>query len=188
MFLRARRLAVPALVAFSLSACSSIGSNSATPALSNQANATGVHVLFRKSTIDMSKAPASTPFLISFVEAGVAQGGVPCINCVSGAQTGDNIGLTGPGNYVPSGAAWQYSLAFTNLSFKGTCKLAWSITHGTKVIDKFSASLKLTQAGGFVLYGLNRARPSYSGAALLTGKVQCGSGAAQTAQAPLYYQ
>jgi hypothetical protein len=134
---------------------------------------------------DASKAPA---FLISFVGAGEAQSGVPCIDCVSGAQTGDNVGLSGPGNYVPSAATWQYTLAYTNIKFKGKCTLAWAITNGADVVDKFSVSLKLTQTGGFVLYGLNRVRPKYSGPAELTGRVTCGSAPAQTAQAPMLFQ
>lgn len=123
---------------------------------------------------------------MNFVSNGPAQGGVPCIACVNGAQTNDNIGLTGPSSYVPKGATWEYSVSFTDISYKGKCKLAWSITSGKKIIDSFSATIKLTSAGGFVLYALNRARPSYSGLAQLTGKVTCGS--SQILQAPLEFQ
>ncbi len=130
----------------------------------------------------------SKPFLINFVSDGLAQGGVPCFSCVSGAQTQDNIGLTGPSSYVPTGAEWQYTLSFTNISFKGKCKLAWAIASGKKVIDQFAVSLNIPQSGGYVLYGLNRSRPTYSGSALLTGKVTCGKGASQTAQTPMYFQ
>jgi hypothetical protein len=125
--------------------------------------------------------------LINFVSDGPAQGGVPCINCVGGASSSDNIGLTGPSSYVPSGATWQYTLSFTDITFKGKCKLAWAITSGKKTIDSFSATLTLTSAGGFVLYALDRNRPKYSGAATLTGKVTCGANA-QTLQAPLEFQ
>jgi hypothetical protein len=131
---------------------------------------------------------AAPAFLMSWVGAGEAQGGVPCIDCVAGAQTGDNMGVTGAGNYVPKGATWQYTIAYTNLSFKGTCTLAWAITSGSKTVDKFSAPLTLDQAGGFVLYGLNRARPKFSGTAVLTGRVTCGKGAAQTAKANMIFQ
>jgi hypothetical protein len=125
--------------------------------------------------------------LINFVSDGPAQGGVPCINCVNGASSSDNIGLTGPSSYVPTGATWQYSLSFTDISYKGKCKLAWAITSGKKVIDSFSATLNLTSSGGFVLYALNRARPNYSGSATLAGKITCGS-TSQMVQAPLEFQ
>ncbi len=128
------------------------------------------------------------PWIMGFVAAGEAQGGVPCISCVNGAQTGDNVGLTGPGNYVPAGATWQYSIAYTNVAFKGTCKLAWAIASGAKKVDAFAATVNLTQTGGFVLYALNRNRPKFSGKAVLAGRVTCGKGAAQTSTAPLVFQ
>lgn len=131
-----------------------------------------------------TKAPA---ILINFVSDGPDQSGVPCIGCVSGAETSDNIGLTGPSSYVPSGATWEYALSFTDISYKGKCKLAWAITSGKKTIDSFSATLKLTSSGGFVLYALGRSRPKYSGPATLTGKVTCGKGS-QSLQAPLHFQ
>ena len=130
----------------------------------------------------------SMPFLINFVSGGEAQGGVPCVSCVSGAQTKDNVGLTGPDSYIPAGATWQYTLSFTDITFKGTCKLAWAIAAGKKVIDQFAVTVKIPQAGGFALYGVNRGRPSYSGSAVLTGKVTCGSGAPQTTQTALLFE
>lgn len=130
----------------------------------------------------------STPFLINFVSDGPAQKGVPCFSCVSGAQTKDNVGLTAPDSYIPTGATWQYTLSFTDITFKGTCKLAWAIAAGKKAIDQFAVSVKITEAGGFALYGVNRGRPSYSGSAVLTGKITCGSGAPQTTQTTLLFE
>jgi hypothetical protein len=131
---------------------------------------------------------AKTPsFIINWVSAGAAVGGVPCISCVSGASNGDSIGLPGPSSYVPTGSTWQYDMSFTDISFTGNCKLAWSIAAGSKVLDAFSQKTKVEQAGGFVLYGFNRKRPSYSGSAVLAGKVTCGAGS-QTTQAALYFQ
>ncbi len=132
-----------------------------------------------------AKGPA---FLIDFVEAGLAQGGVPCITCVDGASTQDNIGLTGPVSYVPKKTEWQYSLSFSVAKLKATCKIAWAITAGKKLIDSFAVNAKIDQTGGYVLYGLDRKRKSYSGAAQLTGKVTCGKAGSQTAQAPLYFE
>jgi len=143
------------------------------------------HVAFGR--LRMHPNAGDPPFLIGFVTAGEAQGGVPCISCVNGAQTGDNIGLSGPGNYVPASATWQYTLSFTNMAFTGKCKLDWAITSGAKTIDAFSYDATLTQTGGFFLYGIDRNRPKYNGKALLTGTVKCGGGPIQTVTAPLIF-
>ncbi|HEV3090510.1 MAG TPA: hypothetical protein VGX91_03600 [Candidatus Cybelea sp.] len=129
----------------------------------------------------------SPPILINFLANGPNQGGVPCINCVNGASTSDNVGMTGPSSYVLSNFVWQYALSFTDISYKGKCKLSWAIAAGQKTIDSFSASLNLTSAGGFVLYAVARPRPKYSGAATLAGKVTCGK-TAQSLKAPLQFE
>ncbi len=172
-----------------LAACSGGGGRPATPvsdaSLGSAPDVAGGHGVFHPMSIHPN---ANSPaILINFVSNGPAQGGVPCINCVSGAQSSDNIGLTGPSSYVPSGANWQYSLSFTDLTYKGKCKLAWTIASGKKTIDSFSATLNLTTSGGFVLYALNRSRPKYSGAATLTGKVTCGK-ENPSLQVPLEFQ
>lgn len=145
----------------------------------------GGRVVFQK--MQVAPAAGAPALLMNFVADGPAQGGVPCIGCVSGATTNDNIGMTGPSSYVPSGAGWQYAISFTDVSYKGKCKVSWTIVSGKKTIDTFSASFNLTSAGGFVLYALNRSRPKYSGPATLTGKYACGSNSA-SAKAPLYFQ
>jgi hypothetical protein len=95
--------------------------------------------------------------------------------------------MAGPSSYVFSGSRWQYALSFTNISYKGKCKLAWAITAGKRTIDSFAATLNLATSGGFVLYALNRSRPKYSGAATLTGKVSCGKNT-PSLQTPLEFQ
>ncbi len=169
-----------------LAACSGAANGGSVPSALNSApQVTGGHEIFRKLSIQPDAGAPAT--LMNFVSNGPAQGGVPCIACVSGASSNDTVGLTGPSSYVPSGATWQYALSFTDLSYKGKCTLAWAITAGKKTIDSFSASFKLTSAGGFVLYGVDRGRPKYSGAATLTGKYTCGNNS-QSARAPLYFQ
>ncbi|HVR46947.1 MAG TPA: hypothetical protein VMT95_10005 [Candidatus Binatia bacterium] len=126
-------------------------------------------------------------FLMNFVANGPNQGGVPCISCVAGATTNDTIGMTGPSSYVTSGSYWQYTISYTDIHYVGYCKLVWDITSGKKTIDKFSKTLHLTTAGGFVLYAIARPRPKYSGPATLTGTVTCGKDT-QSAQAPLEFQ
>lgn len=216
MFFDARRCLAMSLVALLLSACSGGMVGSSTPsASSNQSDrastsSSGADDLVlsmqtAKAALDaaplvtspgralMGRIPIrpnakAAAFLIDFVAAGEAQGGVPCISCVNGASTGDNIGLTGPVNYVPKGGTWQYTLSFSVLKLDTKCKLAWAITSGKKVIDSWSVDLKVKGKGGYVVYGLNRPWPSYSGSALLTGKVTCGKAGSQTTQAPLYFQ
>ncbi|MFY9740233.1 MAG: hypothetical protein WAK11_14460 [Candidatus Cybelea sp.] len=112
---------------------------------------------------------------------------MPCIDCVYGASSSDNIGLTGPSSYVLSNTYWQYEISFTDVSYKGKCKLSWTITSSRKTIDSFSASLNPTSSGGFVIYAVARSRPSYSGPATLTGKYDCGKNSAST-QEPLYFE
>jgi hypothetical protein len=214
MFSRAPRYLLLASMALLVTACSGTATGTpASPELSSQAKALAPQendseIVSRTVEDALDTAPIvagpgreavgrlpyhvhaaqGLAFVISFVGAGEAQGGVPCISCVSGAQTGDNIGLTGPGNYVPSGATWQYTIAYTNLTFTGKCTLAWAITHGATVVDKFSKILPIPKAGGFVLYGLNRLRPKFSGSATLTGRVTCGSLPRQIAIAPLVFE
>jgi hypothetical protein len=133
-------------------------------------------------------SPDTVPaFLVNFVAAGPYQTGVPCYKCVKGAQTTFNIGLSAPYNYVTSGSTWQYVASFTTVTFAGSCKIAWTITSGQKVIDSFSTTATGVVAHGSYIYGFNRTRPTYSGAATLSSKVTCKAGS-QTATAPMYFQ
>jgi len=211
MLVYARRSLLLSIVV-ALAACSGTGNTGTSPGLSEAGPAVNAaHAALSQTSSDelvlavLDSAPEvsggreitrrlsfspnakSSPVLINFVSDGPAQGGVPCINCVNGASSSDNIGLTGPSSYIPTGDTWQYSLSFTDISYKGKCKLAWAITSGKKVVDSFSATLNLTSSGGFVLYALNRARPQYSGSATLTGKITCAS-TTQMVKAPLEFQ
>lgn len=178
------------LLTLGLVACAGAGQTATTPlagvaqTVRTQSDANGV-LVFQKTAI---KPKAGAPALMmNFIANGPNQGGVPCINCVNGASSTDNIGLTGPSSYVSSNAYWQYEISFTNVSYKGKCKVSWTITSGKKTIDSFSASFKLTSSGGFVLYAVARSRPTYSGSATVTGKYACGTHSAST-QEPLYFE
>ena len=126
-------------------------------------------------------------FLINFVANGPSQGGVPCASCVNGASTTNNLGLTGPSSYVLKNFYWEYQISFSDLTYVGKCKLAWGITAGKTVLDKFSTTATIKSAGGWYIYFFSRPRVKYSGPALLIGKVTCGK-SAQTLQAPLEFQ
>ena len=153
--------------------------------LDSAPEANGGSMIFRKMAMHPdAKAPA---WLMNFVAAGPNQGGVPCIGCVNGASTSYSVGMTGPTNYVAANFVWQYEISFTDVTYKGSCKLAWAITSGKTTIDSFSKTLKLTSSGGFVFYAISRSRPKYSGPATLTGKVTCGK-ASQSSQAPLQFE
>jgi hypothetical protein len=194
-----RALLLSTVLAFA--ACSGIGANGTTPStvpgesasipssidavLDSAPEVAGGHFAFQKFSVRPdAKAP---PMLMNFVSNGPNQGGVPCINCVLGASSGDNIGMTGPSSFVLKNAGWQYEMSFTDISVTGKCKLAWAITSDKKTIDSFSATLNLTSAGGFVLFGVARNRPKYSGPATLTGKATCGKNSGKL-NAPLYFQ
>jgi hypothetical protein len=134
---------------------------------------TGVELRAFPVPAGVSRAAATPSFFANFVASGIATGGVPCFSCVSGVPSA--LGIPDPFNYVPSSTTMQYNVAWTNLTFKGTCTVYISITSGTKVVD--SASFKvpgITSEGGYDI-GVNRPRPTYSGAALITGKVKCGA-------------
>ena len=124
---------------------------------------------------------------MNFISNGPAQGGVPCIACVNGASSSDTVGLTGPSSYVYAGQVWQYTISFTDLSFKGKCKIAFTIASGKKTIDSFTSSVNLTSAGGFVIWGIDRNRPKYSGSATVTGKYTCGKESGSQS-APIEFQ
>ncbi|MBV8068079.1 MAG: hypothetical protein JO113_08870 [Candidatus Eremiobacteraeota bacterium] len=188
-------------IAVALAACSSAGTTGTVPSAANgqqqsvadglgavldsAPEAAGGRVLIQKLSIHpKGGVPA---ILINFLANGPNQAGVPCIDCVNGASTQDNVGLTGPQNYVLTNFVWQYGISFTDISYKGKCRLAWAITAGKKIIDSFSAKLTLTSSGGYVLYALARPRPKYSGAATETGRVSCGKGS-QSLQVPLYFE
>lgn len=198
MFLHHMRV-VPLIVA--LASCSGnyagteappTGNNTASAApatlndvLDSAPEASGGKAIFKKLPIRPNTA--APPILINFVADGPNQGGVPCIDCVNGASTSYNIGMTGPSSYVLSNFTWQYALSFTDISYKGKCKLAWAITNGKNTIDSFSKTLTITSSGGFIIYALARSRPKYSGAATLTGKVTCGK-TSGSLQSPLQFE
>ena len=134
---------------------------------------TGVSIRAFPMPVELSQAAKATAFFANFVAAGIAQSGLPCFNCVTGVPSA--LGIPDPYNYVPSNTVMQYNVAWTNLTYKGTCTVSISITSGKKVID--SASFNVTGingAGGYDI-GLNRPRPTYSGPALITGRVKCGT-------------
>ncbi len=138
--------------------------------------------------LDLQPRETAPLFLAGSLGAGPAQTGVPCIACVKKVPTKNNIGLTGPSNYVPTGAVWQYTLSMTDITFVGGCKLSWAISAGRKVIDTFaSPTITFKTGGGYALYGYNRNRPNYSGPAILLGKVLCG-GIPSSTQMNIYFQ
>jgi hypothetical protein len=176
-------------VAVALSACSSSQTpplqSNAESALSSAAELSNGHLTFQKISIRPDAGAPAT--MMNFIANGPNQGGVPCIACVGGASSNDTIGLTGPSSYVRTNASWQYDISFTDLSYKGKCTVAFAITSGKKTIDSFSASFALTSAGGFVIYGIGRSRPKYSGPATVKGSYTCGKNKGSTTE-PLYFE
>lgn len=184
------RLAVLALPVFALSACYVNTANSGASAVPVSAPVDGTsfaspsRILFHPLAFTPN---ATQAILLDFVATGPAQSGVPCVSCVQGVSGGDSIGLTGPSNFVLKHIPWQYSIAFTDVSYKGSCTLSWIVANGAKTIDSFAATVKIQKAGGWYLYGTNRNPVTYSGPATLTGKVACGSHK-QSTTAPMAFQ
>jgi hypothetical protein len=181
------------LLAFPLIAlCGCMSSPVATPAAPSMA---GGQSALAAGQLWMAKGPAGTipapasakgpKFLLNFVAAGAPLGNIPCFSCVNGTEAG-TLGIPVPDNDVPPDTSWDYFMSFTSVSYTGKCKLAWSITSGKKVIDKFSGPATLGSTGPY-FYGTSRNRPGYSGSAVLTGKVTCG-GKSQTTTAPMTFQ
>jgi hypothetical protein len=129
-----------------------------------------------------------TKFLPNFVTVGPAQTGTPCFSCVKGAQTTDNIGLTVPFNYITTTEEPQYAISFSNISNKANCTLSWSIAAGKTILDHFAVIVKTPTVNSSYIYGVNRARPKYSGAAILSGKVLCTGAGFDIVTAPLIFQ
>jgi hypothetical protein len=177
-------------LALALAACGGTAQTVTAPAVGAQTAAAqpagSGQLIFRKMDI---KPDAAAPALImNFIATGPNQGGVPCINCVYGASSADNVGLTGPSSYVLSNFTWQYEISFTDINYKGKCKVSFTIVSPSKkTIDSFAGSFSLPSAGEFALYAIARSRPSYSGAATVTGKYVCGKNSAST-QEPIYFE
>ena len=81
----------------------------------------------------------------------------------------------------------QYNVAWTNLTFDGTCTVYITITAGKTKLDSAKFTVPgVSGAGGYDI-GLDRARPTYSGPAVITGKVKCGS-SSSSVKANLIFQ
>ncbi len=109
-------------------------------------------------------------FYANLVASGEDVAHVPCFGCVD--DTAGTFGLPVSFNYVPSGSTWQYNVAWTNLSFSGTCAVSYAVASGTTVISKNSAKVKVSGEGGYD-WAWASAPVTFSGAAVLTGKVVC---------------
>lgn len=132
-----------------------------------------------------AKAPA---ILMNFVATGFPYRGLPCFTCVKGVQTKDNIGLPGPYNDIPRGDHWMYTASYTDVSYKGNCKLAVAITNKSKTIDKFSTTAKNNKPTYYYMYWDTRKFPKYSGPATVTASLTCGSVGTQKTSASIFFE
>lgn len=151
--------------------------------------ATPVRTVSRAMPQALLAGSASEPLILAtMVETGLNQTGVPCINCVSGAQTSANVGLTYPLSYVAATVpSLQYVFFFSDFNFTGKCKFSVTVTAGTTVL--FNAPFSLNVTPGFQTYSATGgSRPSYTGPALLVGKIVCPHTAVTTAKSTMYFQ
>jgi len=153
-------------------------------ALATAPQASGVRGAFVSSP-----RPADTGaplFIVNFVSAGGNQTGVPCINCVEGGAT-PNIGLPMPYNAVGSGTTMTYTLSTSINSASGTCTAAVSVAAGKTKL--FAASDKLTGLSGgpgTIELWFTQAPITYTGVAILAGKLTC-NGQTSVVKAPLLF-
>jgi hypothetical protein len=116
--------------------------------------------------------PGVTPtFFANFVASGLNAANVPCFNCVLG--TPGTFGLPAPFNYVTTGSYWQYNISWTNLTYSGSCTASYAVAAGKTSISKNSVKLNVSGEGAYD-WGWVANPITYSGPAVLTGKVACG--------------
>jgi hypothetical protein len=148
---------------------------------------TAANVKARAVRMAIGRLPAGSPaFFANNVMTGAAVNGVPCFSCVEGAP--DNaLGIPSPFNYIPSGTVQQYNVSWTDLTYNGACTVFVSVASGKTVIG--SAQFKATGITGPGAYdlGFNLASTTFSGSAMATGKVKCGS-KTSTASAPVIFE
>lgn len=132
-----------------------------------------------------AKAPA---ILMNFVATGYPYKGLPCFTCVKGVQTKDNIGLPGPYNDIPHGKSWMYTVSYTDVSFKGNCKLAVTIASKNKTIDNFSTTAKNNKPTFYYMYWNTRKFPKYTGSATVTASLSCSGAGSQSTSAQIFFE
>jgi hypothetical protein len=134
-------------------------------------------------------AKATTPqTLLNFIATGYPEKGLPCFGCVKKVHTKADVGLPGPFNYVYHGDRSLYIVSFTDVSFKGNCKLAVAVTSKKTVIDKFGTTAKNNKPNYYYLYWNTRSFPSYSGLATMTASLSCPHNGTQKTSAPIFFE
>lgn len=139
---------------------------------------------FVPMTMRMRPTAGTPTFFVNFVATGLNAANVPCFNCADG--TPNTIGLPAPYNYVTTGSTWQYNVSWTNISSTGTCVVSYAVTSGKTKIS--GASTKVNESGGGAYDWGWQAKPvTYSGPAVVTGKVVC-NGKFSKATAKMIFQ
>ena len=146
------------------------------------------HVAAKPMPAVRTAITAATPFFINFIETGYSQSNLPCFSCVNGGQS-DTLGTSVPYNYVYQGSYQNYLISWTSLNFSGNCRVAFTITAGKTLIDKFGYTFTGIGDGAFDAW-FDRAATGYSGPALVTGKLYCWGSTTRTltAKVPVLFQ
>jgi len=131
---------------------------------------------------------AAPAIIMNFVATGYPYKGLPCFSCVANVGTKDNVGLPGPYNAVTHGDRWLYTVSYTDLGFKGNCKLAVAITAKNKVVDKFSTTAKKNKPNFYYLYWDSRKFPNYSGLATVTASLSCPGAGTKKTTAQMFFE
>jgi hypothetical protein len=143
---------------------------------------------FAVAPLPVAPKVKSPQVLMNFIATGYPEKGLPCFTCVKKVHTKDDVGLPGPYNYVFDGDAWTYTVSYTDISFKGNCKLAVAITSKAKTIDKFATSANHNKPGFYYLYWDTRNFPAYSGSATVTAALTCPHAGTQKTSAAIVFE
>ncbi len=123
--------------------------------------------------------PATTPVIVATVITPTyidPNGKVPVINGVPGAGV-INLDLGFPVGVLVHGNSYIYALALTDVSFTGTCTVAYKLQQGTVTLD--SNFYNRSHAPGvYAWVWTGKAIPNSPGLATLTGTVKCGTATA----------
>ena len=117
----------------------------------------------------------ATPAMLgSYIAMVLDQPSTPCFNCVNGHEVG-TFGSGDPIAYVQTqNTALKMLYVYFNVSYTHQCTITVSLTQGTTVLRSASGTFSPPPAVGNSTVKVTRAA-TWHGAALMTGKLVCGT-------------
>jgi hypothetical protein len=129
------------------------------------------------------EATAAAPaFWTNFVTAGGNSQYAPTFS-----GNDDTLTLPIPENDKPSDYYYQYNITWTVVTQTGKCTAAYAITSGSRTIEtQKKTGIDLSGAGGYDWAFVEKTLSKFTGAAVLTGTITCGT-TSSAATAPMYF-